>query len=111
MRHCTLWSALACLLLAATLSGCAQRPLTDSEFRGFCYTNIGKRTSCDTFSICDAFDNDVLQVKHASRADCAKGCAAIYDRLYGPNMFEGCDATVQDAFGWCMKFCNTNYPQ
>ena len=50
-------------------------------------------------------------MKHASRADCAKGCAKVYDRLYAPSMFEGCDATVQYSFGWCMKFCNTNYPQ
>lgn len=111
MRHPLLWPALLCLVLAAALSGCAQRPLTDSEFRGFCYTNIGKYTSCDTIGICDDFDNNALQVKHASRADCAKACAAVYNRLYAPNILEGCDPTLLYSLDWCLKYCNTNYPQ
>jgi len=111
MRFSLLWPTLAGLALLAMVSGCAQRPLTDTEFRGFCYTNIGKRTSCDTLGICDDFDGNVLQVKHASRADCTKACAAVYNRLYGPNLFEGCAPTVLYSYDWCMKYCNTNYPQ
>ncbi len=96
--------------LTAAVSGCASRPLTDSEFRGFCYTSIGRRASCDTITICNEFDSDVLSVKHASRADCNKGCQEVYNRLYEPNAFDGCAPTVLMAANWCHKYCNTNYP-
>lgn len=103
--------ALALAGLTLGLAGCATRPLTDSEFRGFCYTSIGRRASCDTISICNEFDTDVLSVKHASREACVKACQDIYNRLYVPNEFDGCVPTVMMANNWCMKYCNTNYPQ
>lgn len=98
-------------VLVAGLWGCANRPLTDSEFRGFCYTSIGRKASCDTITICNEYDTDVLSVKHASREDCAKGCSVVYDRQYVPNEFDGCSPTVLMAYNWCRKYCNTNYPQ
>jgi len=103
----TLFFAVLCV--AAFLGGCAPKPLTDSEFRGFCYTSIGRLTSCDTFSICNDFDSNVLSVHHASRQACSDACSAVYNRLYGPNQFDGCDATVLMASNWCNKYCNTNY--
>jgi hypothetical protein len=101
----------AMVLLAALLAGCAQRALTDTEFRGFCYTNVEKRSSCDTLGICDDFDNNVLSVAHASRAACAKACGQVYDRLYAPNQFIGCLSTLMNSYNLCMKYCNTNYAQ
>ena len=101
----------ALCLLAAGLGGCASKPLSDSEFRGFCYTAIGHRTSCDTISLCNEYDADVLSVKHASRQACGEGCQAVYNRLYTPNLFDGCSPTVLMAFNWCKKYCNTNYDE
>ncbi len=101
----------ALFFAAASLSACAARPLTDSEFRGFCYTAIGHRTSCDTISICNDFDTNVLSAKHASRQACRQGCDQVYNRLYGPSMLDGCDPTVLMAYNWCQKYCNTNYPE
>jgi len=101
---------LACAVLAAGLGGCApSRPLSDSEFRGFCYTSIGRRADCDTISICNEYDNDVLSTKHASRQACAEACTTVYNRLYGPHLFDGCSPTVLMGYNWCMKYCNTNY--
>lgn len=99
------------LLAAVALDGCASRPLSDSEFRGFCYTNVGRHNSCDTIAICNEYDSDVLSVKHASRQACSQGCDAVYNRLYGPNEFDGCGPTVLAGYNWCKKYCNTNYPQ
>ncbi len=103
-----------CVLILATLGlgACGvSRPLTDSEFRGFCYTAVGHRTSCDTITICNEYDTDVLSAKHASRDACAQACQQVYDRLYGPNEFNGCGPTVLLGYNWCTKYCNTNYPQ
>ena len=97
--------------LVAVLGACTPRPLTDSEFRGFCYTSLGRRASCDTITICNEYDSDVLSVKHATREDCAKGCDTVYNRQYVPNEFDGCSPTVLMAYNWCMKYCNTNYGQ
>ena len=102
---------LAILCAAACLGGCAQKPLTDSEFRGFCYTTIGRLTSCDTLTICNEFDTNVLSVHHASRKACNEACAVTYNRLYGPYQFDGCDGTVLMASNWCNKYCNTNYAE
>lgn len=104
-----LFLILALVVFSAGLDGCAARPLTDSEFRGFCYTTIGRKTSCDTLVICDDFDTNVLSAKHASRAACAAACQEVYNRLYVPNEFDGCLPTVSMAYTWCTKYCNTNY--
>lgn len=104
--------ALALLTITIGLAACSiSRPLTDSEFRGFCYTSIGRRASCDTISICNDFDTSVLSVKHASREACVKACQDVYNRLYVPNEFDGCVPTVMMANNWCAKYCNTNYPK
>lgn len=97
--------------MATGLGGCASRPLSDSEFRGFCYTAIGHRTSCDTITICNEFDSDVLSAKFPSRHACSEGCSTVYNRLYGPYLFDGCSPTVLMAYNWCMKYCNTNYAE
>ncbi len=102
---------LAILCAATLLGGCAQKPLTDSEFRGFCYTSIGRKVSCDTLTICNDYDANVMSMQFPSRQACAAACAEVYNRLYGPNQFEGCAPTVLTAYNWCMKYCNTNYTQ
>jgi hypothetical protein len=110
MRYCLLMLPLLCLL-STGLAGCAQHPLTDTEFRGFCYTHVERRASCDTLGLCNEFDNTVLSVPQASRAACSQACATVYNRLYGPNQFEGCAPTVLYAYNMCVRYCNTNYAQ
>jgi hypothetical protein len=105
-------SLLFVVLCATTLvGGCAaSRPLSDTEFRGFCYTSVTHRASCDTISICNEYDSNVLSVKHPSRQACGAACGVVYDRLFIPNQFDGCDSAVLMAYNWCKKYCNTNYP-
>jgi len=93
------------------LGGCASKPLTESEFKGFCYTTIGRRNSCDTIPLCDEFATSVLSSEYASRQACSSACLDVYNRLYGPNQFDGCAPTLFAAFDWCKKYCNTNYPE
>jgi hypothetical protein len=100
-----------CATAALLLVGCAQRPLSDTEFRGFCYTTIGHRNSCDTLGICDDYDTNVLSEKHASKQACNEKCAAVYNNLYVPNLLDGCTSTVLMAYNWCQKYCNTNYSE
>ena len=103
---------LAGLILATGLGGCApSRPLSDSEFRGFCYTSIGRRADCDTIAICDEYDAEAMAAKLPSKQACAEACLTTYNRLYEPNLFNGCSSTVLMAYNWCMKYCNTNYVQ
>ena len=98
--------------LVAVLGACTPRPLTDSEFRGFCYTALpGRNADCDTIPLCDTYDTEVLSTHHASRAACAQACSNTYDQLYRQHTIDGCKPTEIMAYNWCMKYCNTNYPQ
>ena len=78
---CTL-AILATLLLPA-LEGCAKHPLTDSEFRGFCYTIVDRWASCDTIDICNDFDANALSKKEPSQQACLADCdmELLADRL------------------------------
>ena len=99
-----------CLALCG-LAACTPKPLTDSEFRGFCYTSGGGRnTSCDNIELCNVYDSDVMSVQFASRQACNKACNDVYNALSGPNQFNGCMPIVVTGFNWCAKYCNTNYP-
>ena len=107
MRH--LFLAVLCLAVIA-LVACTPKPLTDSEFRGFCYTaGGGRNTSCDNIELCNVYDTDVLSVGFASREACTNACNAVYNNLSGPNQFNGCMPVVVAGFNWCAKYCNTNY--
>lgn len=98
--------------MAATLGACATRPLTDSEFRGFCYTAMpGRDADCDTIPLCDRYDTNVMSVRHASRRACSAACSATYDKLYAESTTNGCSSTQLLAFNWCIKYCNTNYKE
>jgi hypothetical protein len=102
----------ALCLTAAFCVGCAKRPLTESEFRGFCYTVAESRNaSCDTIVMCDDFDSSVVGMPHKSRAECEAACQAVYNRLYDANLFISCAPTLLNATNWCVKYCNTNFPQ
>ena len=105
---------LACLGLALAAFGaaCTPKPVTDSEFRGFCYTSGGGRNdSCDSISLCNDFDSMALATKHASRQDCDKACDAVSNSLTAANQFNGCLPVVVTGATWCHKYCLSNYPQ
>ena len=105
------------LLLAALglalvgLAACASAPVTDTEFRGFCYTSEGGRNiSCDTISLCNEYDSQVLSMRFASQEACNAACQATANALSGPNLINGCMPTVAAGHSWCNRYCNTNYP-
>ena len=107
MRYLLL-AALGLAVLA--LAACTPKPLTDSEFRGFCYTaGGGRHASCDNIDLCNTYDNNVLSVQFASSEACNKACNVVYNNLSGSNQFNGCMPVVQTGFNWCVRYCETNY--
>ncbi|OLN30887.1 hypothetical protein DVDV_0331 [Desulfovibrio sp. DV] len=110
MRLCLF--AVSCLLFAWLSAGCTPKPVTDSEFRGFCYTSEGGRNnSCDTITMCNVYDSQVISTKFASRKACNDACNDVYNELAGPNQFNGCMPTIGVGLTWCSKYCNSNYPE
>ena len=106
---------LACLAAAAlAFSGCGPaRPMTSSEFRGFCYQSQGSmfRTSnVNSISECNAYAT-VTQTDHASLRDCLAGCAAVQAQQYVQCKGMGCASVNYDARSWCDRYCRTNYPK
>lgn len=99
---------LATLLLPA-LEGCAKHPLTDSEFRGFCYTIVDRWASCDTIDICNDFDANALSKKEPSQQACLADCDMVANQRYSANWSIGCAPMLRTATDWCHKYCMDNY--
>ncbi|MHC1790875.1 hypothetical protein [Solidesulfovibrio sp.] len=98
------------LVAVCLAAACTPKPVTDSEFRGFCYTSGGGRhASCDTISLCNTYDSQVLSFKYPSAQACNAACEATYNALSGPNQFNGCMPTVVSGYNWCTRYCNTNF--
>jgi len=100
--------ALAFVLL--TGAGCVTAPpMTESEFRGFCYQSGNDYVQdCDTISVCD--DYTPALSKKENLPACIKECQAInleQRRRYLPGV---CGQTIFDAEDWCERFCRTNNP-
>jgi hypothetical protein len=94
------------------LCGCGPaRPLTESEFKGFCYQYEGLRQAdCDTISVCSEYLSVTGQTQE-SRAKCLEGCQRVYQPQYMRYITDGCAGPAQAARAWCERFCMTNYPQ
>jgi hypothetical protein len=105
---------LACLglSLAVASAACTPKPVSDSEFRGFCYTSGGGRhASCDSISLCNVYDSDALSIQHPSRQACDTACDRVANQLGADNQFNGCMPVVATGAAWCHKYCSSNYPQ
>lgn len=108
MRYAML-AVIAVMLLA---SGCLKpRPLTESEFKGFCYQyQPTPEFDCDTISVCNDY-GPVLEKEHASCEECIKGCRAVYLRQMQGRTINDCPGAFNYGEDWCERFCRTNYPK
>jgi len=110
MRHLLF----ACLvILAGVISGCGPaRPLTESEFKGFCYqlTDGESGSGCsDIITICDAY-RIVMNTQHDSREACVRACQDIAGPQRRRFLFTNCQVGVEHALGWCLRYCASAYP-
>ncbi len=101
-----------CVLLLGVvgLTACAGRPMTDSDFRGFCYGAYGRRTSCDTIPICTEFETALSQ-EFAGRNACVAACSSLYDRLYAKSIYERCLTSLGQINRLCIQYCNSHYSE
>lgn len=101
---------LACLA-AAALAGCGPaRPMTSSEFLGFCYQSRGNLFATNSNSIAECNDYaTVTQMAHASLRECLAACGAVQGDQYARCKGTGCVFVSDDALGWCEKYCRSNY--
>ncbi len=111
MRYAAVIITLAALAFAA--SGCGpSRPMTRSEFLGFCYQSPGDFFSGSANSIpeCNAY-TVVIGRNHASLGECLAGCAAVQADQIANCQATGCASRSADARDWCDKYCRSNYPK
>jgi len=104
--------ALMVAAFALTLAACGPvKPMTSSEFRGFCYQNSDNRfQSCDTISVCDDYST-VVDMRQPSLDACLKGCADIREQQRRRIGLGECSTASGNAGDWCERFCRTNYQQ
>jgi len=92
------------------LVACARAPMTDSEFRGFCYSAYGRKTSCDTIALCNEFES-ILSQRYTERKACLDDCARLYDKLYVASFDERCLNSLGQANRLCSQYCGSNFPE
>lgn len=92
--------------------GCGPgKPMTVSEFKGFCYQSSGNReASCDSISICDEYLT-VLEIRQPSVDACIRKCGAVYGPQFTRHVIDGCSTASQNAEEWCERYCRTAYPK
>ncbi|MFP5221004.1 MAG: hypothetical protein ACLGSA_01805 [Acidobacteriota bacterium] len=103
----------AVLALTALASwGCGPvKPMTESEFKGFCYQYTGSpQQSCNTIPICDEY-TVVMNTRQASLQKCLDECSAVYSPQRRQHLVDDCAGAAQTARDWCQRYCRTNYPQ
>lgn len=104
----TLLVCFATLLLG--LAGCGPtRPMTESEFRGFCYqTDEPRFADCDTISVCGGYST-ALGMQDPSLGKCLAECDSVHSAQYMTYVATGCAIANESAWDWCQKYCRTNY--
>ena len=107
MIHILLAALAAVLFLAG---GCGPvKPMTVSEFKGFCYQYPGNpESSCDTISVCNDYLT-VIDTPQPSLARCIAGCGAVYRPQAMNYVLKGCSAAAANAESWCERYCRTVY--
>ncbi|GFK94141.1 hypothetical protein NNJEOMEG_01980 [Fundidesulfovibrio magnetotacticus] len=92
-------------LLLFSLAGCAgaDRPLTLSEFYGFCWP-MQQGSGCWDDNLCEDY-RGFLQQEQTSKAECIKGCNEIETMEWRQNALRGCDGSIRNATDWCEKYC------
>ena len=109
MRLILCASLLAVLLCSG---GCGPtRPLTLSEFEGFCYqSGEGRFGSCDTISVCGPY-TVVMNMAQPSLGQCSKECEGIHASQAWTYVLTDCAGPNDSARDWCQRYCRTNYPK
>lgn len=109
MRPISSATLVTALLLAG---GCGSgKPMTVSEFKGFCYqSSVNRDASCDAISLCDEYLT-VLEIRQPSVDDCIRKCAAVYGPQFKRHVVDGCSSMAQNAEEWCERYCRTAYPK
>ena len=105
------WMLFASFAAALLLSGgCGPvRPMTESEFKGFCYQYPGNPESgCDSISICNDYLT-VIGVTQPSKATCLEKCAEVYRPQAMAHVLRGCSTAAANAESWCERYCRTAY--
>lgn len=96
--------------LALALAGCGPaRPMTESEFKGFCYQYPGSRhQGCETIGPCDEY-TPVMSRQHASLQACVEDCNSMYEDQYKRRGFTACQGASENARDWCQRYCRSAY--
>lgn len=104
--------AIASLLLLS--GGCGPRkPMTESEFRGFCYQygeGSNGKASCDTIAVCTPY-TAVMNTRQESLKACLAECQRIYAPQSMTYVLTECQGPAQFARDWCQRYCRTAYPE
>ncbi|GFK93731.1 hypothetical protein NNJEOMEG_01565 [Fundidesulfovibrio magnetotacticus] len=101
-----------CLALLALAAACGPvRPMTESEFKGFCYQyDAGPQTDCVPINTCDAYLT-VIGVPQPSQQACLDGCKGVYAEQVQRMGLTGCKGAPEFARDWCQRYCRNAYPQ
>jgi len=100
-----------CSLLLLTAACGPARPISESEFKGFCYQyDAGPHSDCVPIHTCDEYLT-VIGARQPSLEACLQGCQDIYRDQMRKQGLGGCTGAPANSRDWCQKVCRTNYPK
>jgi len=108
----TSWPLAAALVFAAALitGGCAAKPMTMSNFYGFCIMEpLYDNDNCESQTVCGDF-RQTLEGGFATLEDCLNGCREVVRRQNMLQALRGCEATIIRGSNYCGQYCRRAYP-
>jgi len=100
------------VVFAGAVCGCGPvKPMSESEFRGFCYQygDGSQGGGCgDIIAICDEYST-VINMSQGSQSACREACRAIARPQARRYTFTGCEGGVAHAVAWCERYCRSAY--
>lgn len=105
------FASAALAILIPVIAACGpMKPMTVSEFKGYCYQGSAspRRSSCDTIRVCNEY-LPVVNGERNSLETCLKGCAEVFRQQRNFYGVGECPKEMENASDWCERYCRRAY--
>jgi len=102
-----IFPAAALTIFVTAFAACVPtKPMTVSEFKGYCYQGGAsmRMDSCDTIGVCNEY-LVVVNDRQKSLDTCLQGCADVLRQQKGFYGVGECPREMANGSDWCERYC------